>query len=216
MIEPTIKVVLVDDHQIVLDGLHFLFSTIENVEVAAALTDSREVVPWLEEHGADILVADLHMPHLSGVDLLLKTRPLFPELKVLLLTMAEDVVNIREAVRAGVHGYLLKKTNKEELGRAIHVLMSGKNYYSKGVIEELAHSPAEDLNECRPETIQSLTRREVEILKLISEENSTTEIAEKLYISIPTVETHRRNLMIKLNARNLAGLVKYAVKHGLV
>lgn len=216
MIKPTIKVILVDDHRIVLDGLHFLFSAIENVEVTAALTDSREVMPWLQEQEADVLVADLHMPHLSGVDLLLKTRPLFPDLKVLLLTMAEDVANIREAVRAGVHGYLLKKTNKDELERALMTLMAGKNYYSEGVIEELAHSPVEDLNECRPETIQSLTRREVEILTLISEENSTTEIAEKLFVSIPTVETHRRNLMIKLNAKNLAGLVKYAVKHGLV
>ncbi|NBB19243.1 response regulator [Runella sp. CRIBMP] len=211
-----IKLLLVDDHQIILDGLRFLFSSLENVEVIATLTDSRQVVLFLEAHEVDILVADLHMPHLTGIDLTLKARELFPDLKVLLLTMAEDAAHIREAIRAGVHGYVLKKTNKVDLEKAINHLMTGKRYYSQDVIDELAHARTDDHNNASPATIQHLTGREVEILKLISNENSTAEIADRLCISVPTVETHRRSLMTKLKAKNVAGLVKYAVKHGLV
>ena len=212
----SIKLILVDDHQIILDGLRFLFSSIEKVEVMATFTDSRQVVPFLQTNEVDILVADLHMPHLTGIDLTLQARQLFPELKVLLLTMAEDAGHIREAVKAGVHGYVLKKTNKSDLEKAIKHLIMGNRYYSEDVIDELAHAPTDDLNNASPATIQHLTGREVEILKLIADEYSTAEIADQLCISVPTVETHRRSLMIKLNAKNVAGLVKYAVKHGLV
>ncbi len=216
MTAQTIKLILVDDHQIILDGLRFLFSSISNVEVVATFTDSRQVMPFLEDHEIQIVVADLHMPYLTGIDLTLKVRQLFPGVKILLLTMAEDAGHIREAVKAGVHGYVLKKTNKSDLEKAIQQLMMGRRYYSDDVIEELAHAPTEDLNNTAPATIQHLTGREVEILKLISDENSTAEIADKLCISVPTVETHRRSLMMKLNAKNVVGLVKYAVRHGLV
>lgn len=216
MTAQTIKLILVDDHQIILDGLRFLFSSIEQVEVVATFTDSRQVIPFLQTHTIDIIVADLHMPHVTGIDLTLKVRQLFPELKILLLTMAEDAAHIREAVKAGVHGYVLKKTNKSDLEKAVRQLMLGKRFYSEDVIEELAHAPTDDHNNAAPSTIQHLTGREVEILKLISDENSTAEIADKLCISVPTVETHRRSLMNKLNAKNVVGLVKYAVRHGLV
>ncbi|QHW00239.1 response regulator [Spirosoma endbachense] len=211
-----VKLLLVDDHQIILDGLRFLFSSIENVEVTATFTDSRQILPYLQTHPVDILVADLHMPHLTGIDLTLQVRPLFPELKILLLTMAEDAAHIREAVRAGVHGYVLKKANKADLEKALMYVLAGQRFYSDEVINELAQAPTDNLNLMTPATIQHLTGREVEILKLISEEQSTAEIADKLCISVPTVETHRRNLMIKLNAKNVVGLVKYALKHGLV
>lgn len=209
------RVVLVDDHEIVLNGLGLLFSSIENVEVVAQLTESRKVEDCLRAIEADILITDLQMPHLNGIDLIVRLRPMFPNLKFLLLTMSDEAVLIKKAIKAGVHGYMLKRANKEELMKAIGLLKSGKRYYSQEVTEELAGHPVDDLNDRSPSTIQQLTRRELEILKLISEEYSTTEIAERLFISIPTVETHRRNLMVKLQAKNLAGLVKYAVKHGL-
>lgn len=215
MLNP-IKIILVDDHQIIVDGLRFLFSSLDNVEVAATFTDSRQVIPYLQLHEVDLLVADLHMPHLTGIDLTLQARQLFPRLKVLLLTMAEDAAHIREAIKAGVHGYLLKKTSKRELEQALQTILAGKRYYSNDVIEELASASTDDLNDLTPHTIQPLTGREVEILKLISEEQTTAEIADKLCISIPTVEFHRRSLMIKLNAKNVVGLVKYAMKHGLI
>ncbi|WP_028669038.1 response regulator [Runella zeae] len=211
-----IQIVLVDDHQIIMDGLKYLFESITNVKVVATFTDSRRVVPFLELHPeVDLIVADLHMPHLTGIDLTLQIRHLYPQVKVLLLTMAEDATHIREAVKVGVNGYILKKTSREELEKALKYLMAGKKYYSEEVIDELASSPTDDLNNARPDTIQRLTSREVEVLKLISQEKSTAEIADSLFISVPTVETHRRSLMMKLNAKNVVGLVKYAIRHGL-
>lgn len=210
-----IKIALVDDHQIVLEGLRFLFSSVENVEVVGLISDSRNVISYLNNHDVDILVTDLQMPHCSGIDLVLQTKVNFPNLKILLLTMSEDIHDIRNALKAGVHGYLLKKTDKKEIEKAISSIVSGKRYFSQEVIDELAHVESDDFNDNRVETIQILTRREIEILQLISAELSTLEIADKLFISISTVETHRRNLMSKLQAKNLAGLVKYAVKHGL-
>ena len=193
-----IKILLIDDHQVLLDSLRLLFKSIENVEVTGVLNDSRKVTQFLDNQEVDILVSDLHMPYMSGIDLTLQLRKSHPNVKILLLTMAEDALHIREALKAGVHGYILKKTGKDELEKAIEKLMSGKKYYSEAVIEELAATAEDDYNDARPETIEHLTTREIEILKLITLEKSTAEIAEMLFISISTVETHRANLMKKL------------------
>lgn len=211
-----IRILLIDDHQVLLDSLRLLFNSLENVEVVGVLNDSRKVSHFLDNQDVDILVSDLHMPYFSGIDLTLQLKKTHPNLKVLLLTMAEDAQHIREALRAGVHGYILKKTGKEELHKAILKLMDGKKYYSEAVIEELAATADEDYNDARPETIEHLTAREIEVLKLITQEQSTAEIADKLFISISTVETHRANLMKKLGVKSAIGMVKFAIKHGLV
>jgi DNA-binding NarL/FixJ family response regulator len=210
------RVVLIDDHQVILYSLSLLFKSIENVEVVGVLNDSRKLKAFLENEQVDIVVSDLHMPHLSGIDLTLMIRKDFPNLKILLLTMAEDAYHIREALRAGVNGYVLKRATKEELEKAVEKIMTGKKYYSEAVIDELASSPDDDFNNARPETIEHLTTRELEILKLITMEFSTNEIAEKLFISVATVETHRGNLMKKLCVKSAIGMAKFALKHGLV
>lgn len=211
-----VRILIVDDHQIVLDSLRMLFDTIENISVLTTFTDSRSVLNFLENHDVDIVISDLHMPHLTGIDLTLVLRERFPNLKILLLTMAEDASHIREAIKAGINGYILKKSGREELEKAIYTLMSGRKYYSEAVIDELSASTTDDLNEALPDTILHLTSREIEVIKLIANEFSTNEIAEVLCISIPTVESHRRNLMQKLNVKSVAGVVKYAMRHGLV
>ena len=193
-----------------------LFDTIENISVLMTFTDSRNVLAYLENHDVDIVISDLHMPHLSGIDLTLVLRARFPSLKILLLTMAEDAIHIREAIKAGINGYILKKSGREELEKAIYTLMTGCKYYSEAVIEELSFSATDDLNDSQPNTILHLTSREIEVIKLIANEFSTNEIAKVLCISMPTVESHRRNLMQKLNVKSVAGVVKYAMRHGLV
>ena len=211
-----VRLLIVDDHQIVLDSLRMLFDTIENISVLMTFTDSRNVLAYLENHNVDIVISDLHMPHLSGIDLTLVLRARFPSLKILLLTMAEDAIHIREAIKAGINGYILKKSGREELEKAIYTLMTGCKYYSEAVIEELSFSATDDLNDSQPNTILHLTSREIEVIKLIANEFSSNEIAKVLCISMPTVESHRRNLMQKLNVRSVAGVVKYAMRHGLV
>jgi DNA-binding NarL/FixJ family response regulator len=210
------RLLIVDDHQIILDSLRLLFSAIENVTVALTLTDSRQVLLLLEAHEIDVVVSDLHMPHLSGIDLALQLRKKYPDVKILLLTMAEDAPHIREAIKAGVNGYVLKKSGREELEKAVQTISAGRKYYSEAVIEELSANAPEDLNEAQPATILHLTGREIEIIQLIAKELSSNEIANTLCISIPTVETHRRNLMQKLGVKSVVGVVKYAMRHGLV
>ncbi len=210
------RILLVDDHQVILDSLKLLFKTIDNIEVVGILNDSRKVMEFIENEPVDILISDLHMPHLSGIDLTLLLKNIAPNVKVILLTMAEDALHIREALRAGVHGYVLKKATKDELEKAISQVSAGKKYYSEAVIDELASSPDDDLNNNKPENIEKLTSREIEILKMITMEFSTSEIADKLFISVPTVESHRSNLMKKLHVKSAIGMAKYALKHGLV
>lgn len=210
------KILLVDDHQVILDSLSLLFKSIENIEVIGTLNDSRKVQEFIENEAVDLIISDLHMPYFSGIDLCLKIKSTYPQIKVMLLTMAEDAPHIREALQAGVCGYVSKKSTKAELELAIQKIMTGKKYYSESIIEELAQSPDSTGDYQKAEHIEKLTSREIEILKLITMEYSTGQIADKLCISVPTVESHRSNLMKKLNTKSAIGMAKYALRHGLV
>lgn len=211
------KILLIDDHQIILDSLQMLFSSITNIEVVGTMSESRKVKAFLENHEVDIVITDLNMPQMSGIDLTLQIKEFYPDIKVLLLTMVEDAPHIREAIKAGVNGYVLKKAGKDELEKAILSLIAGKKYYSEAVIDELADTSNEEhLNEVQPETILHLTSREMEILKLVAQELPSNKIGELLFISMATVETHRRNLMQKLGVKTSIGLVKYAIRHGII
>lgn len=211
-----IKILLIDDHKVVLDSLKLLFRTISDVEVVGTINDSRNTITFLENHEVDLIITDFHMPYFSGVDLTLQVRSQFPEIKIILLTMAEDSPQIREAIIAGVNGYILKKSETEEIEKAIQQVIKGKKYFSPEVIEELTANYDGDLNNAIPNSIQHLTEREIEVLKLVVVEKSNIEIAEKLFISLSTVETHRRNLFQKLNVKSAIGLTRFALKHGLV
>jgi DNA-binding NarL/FixJ family response regulator len=164
----------------------------------------------------DLVICDFNMPEISGVDLALFLKGAKPKLKILMLTMIEDATQIKEAIRAGINGYVLKKSGKTELERAVRTIISGKKYFSDEVLDELAHENQKDLNEADPASIEYLTPREIEILILIAQEWNTKEIADKLFVSVATVETHRGNLMRKLKVKSAIGMTKYALKHGLI
>ncbi len=178
------------------------------------VNDSRRVVETLATTRVDVLLCDLHMPHLSGIDLTLCLRKSYPTVKVLLLTMADDAPTVREAVRAGVAGYVLKRAGRTELEKAVTTLVRGQRYFSPEVIDQLAQ--LEETETTEHDSLTALTDREVDVLRLIADENPTHRIAEKLFISVPTVETHRRHLMQKLGVKSVVGMVKFAMKHGLV
>jgi DNA-binding NarL/FixJ family response regulator len=208
------RLLLVDDHQLILDSLQTLFASIPHVEVVGTVSDSRLVSERLAMTRVDVLLCDLHMPHLSGIDLTLCLRKTHPTVKVLLLTMAEDAPTIREAVRAGVAGYALKRAGRDELEKAVTTLMQGQRYFSIEVLDQLAR--LDENTTAEHNSLTALTDREVDVLRLIADENPSHRIAEKLFISVPTVETHRRHLMQKLGVKSVVGMVKYAMKHGLV
>lgn len=214
----SIRVLITDDHQIVLDSLSLLISTIPAMEVVGTLNDSRKVLGFLDTHEIDILVTDLSMPYLSGVALTLQVRQKFPNLKILMLTVSEDADNIRQAFQAGVSGYVMKKANRTELERALTTVARGEKYFSEAVMKELLSpaSLAATSNEEIPSEPIAVTARELEIIRLIAQELSTSEIAERLFISVGTVETHRHNILRKLGVKNAIGIIKYAVKNKLV
>ena len=213
-----IKIVLADDHQMFLDGLCALLSQIAYVEIVATVNNGAQLLEKLKTIKGDLVIADLHMPVIDGLEATKMIRELYPSVKVLGLTMDNELETIQAMLEAGASGYILKNTGKAELELAILQVMKGENYLSQSISAQLAQSlfrkkmaVAEEISE-----LDMLTEREIEILKMVALENSNVEIAEKLYISPKTVETHRKNLMKKIGVRNSLGIYKFALKHKLI
>ena len=209
------RILIIDDHQIVLDSLSLLLTSFEQIEVSGKFTDGKAAIEHYKVHGADLMITDMRMPSMSGVTLCREFRKINPEAKILMLTMVEDSRQIREAIKVGVNGYVLKLVDADELLMAIRTILAGRRYFSEQVIVELAVGKDERITN-KPGTFAKLTLRELEILRLVGKEFSTNEIADKLCISVPTVETHRRNLMQKIGAKSVVGLVLFAVKYDLL
>ncbi|RMG17590.1 MAG: DNA-binding response regulator [Bacteroidetes bacterium] len=208
-----IRVMLVDDHQIILDSLSLLFELMEDIEVVAALNDSRKVKEMLNKTETDVLLTDLSMPYMDGIELSFRVKEAFPHLHILMLTVNDQGERIQDAFKAGISGYVLKKAGKKELEKAIRTVASGQMYFGQETMKALLTAKEEDAD---AERVQHLTKREIEIIRLIVQEYSSAEIAEKLYISVGTVETHRHNIFKKLNVKNAIGVVKFALKYNLV
>jgi DNA-binding NarL/FixJ family response regulator len=213
----SVQVLLVDDHQIISDSLSLLFSTMENIEVIGTLNDSRKVMGFLNKHEVDVLVTDFNMPYLNGIELTVQVREAYPAMKILMLTVKDELGAIQDAYRAGISGYVMKKANRMELETALRTVASGQKYFSESVMRELmmGSSKREESGDHTDEFVQ-LTKREMEIVRLIAQELSTSEIADQLFISPGTVETHRHNIMKKLGAKNVIGIIKYAIKYKIL
>ena len=213
MSDTPIRILLVDDHQIILDSLELLFDLMEGVKVMGTLRDSREVLPFLSQNPVDLLITDLTMPYLDGVQLSFQVRERFPDLKILMLTVNDQPDLIQDAFKAGVTGYVMKKAGREELEKAVRTTASGQLHYNQEVMKTLLMGSKKDDHE---EKLKQLTKREIEIIRLIVQEHSSSQIAEKLFISLGTVETHRHNIFKKLQVKNSIGVVKFALKYDLV
>ena len=212
----SMRLLLVDDHRIVLESLSLLLSVNSSLTVVGMVGSGRHALKFLGENEVDLLITDLRMPEMSGIELCLKARQMLPALKILVLTMVDDPVQIREAIAAGTNGYVLKNTDAAELFRAISMLSAGKKFFSEHVVFGLADMLEQDKGSEIPNEISKLTARELEVLHLIAQEYSTSEIATKLFISVPTAESHRRNLIQKLGVKGTVGLALYAVRNHIV
>lgn len=212
------RILIADDHEIFLDSLSMLIETFPDVEIVGNCKNALEVLGFLQNQTVDLLITDYKMPQMSGIELTLQLRQQYPNIKVLMLSVSEEAEMIREAFKAGVWGYMMKKSGKVELQKAIESIRNGQRYFSESVVFELMRLGLTDNippHEISQEFSQ-LTEREIEIIKLISKELSSQEIAEKLFIAPKTVETHRHNILKKLSLKNTVALIKYAYKNGLV
>jgi DNA-binding NarL/FixJ family response regulator len=209
----TIKILVVEDHRILLESLCLLLGVIDNVEVVGKASNGRAALQILENETVDLVMTDIGMPIMNGIEFIIKARTTFPNLKIMVLTVSEEGNTIKEAIRAGAMGYVFKSAEKEELEKAIKTIYAGKKYYNDEALMKLADMQASELAGEIPKV--ELTPREIEVLKLIVQEMSGTTIAEKLFISHTTVETHRKNLFAKIGVNSTVGLVKYALKFGI-
>ena len=209
------KVIVVEDHQILLESISLLISTMPNIELVGKASNGLKAMQILETEEVDIVVSDVQMPVMNGVELTWKVKQQFPHIKVLMLTVSEDAQTIKNALQAGADGFIFKSAEREELEEAIACLINNKKYYSDKAILSLAEAQNEVFISDKEALKTMLTERELQILKLISQEMSGIQIAEKLFISPTTVESHRKNLFSKIGVNTSVGLVKYALKHGI-
>lgn len=214
-----IKALLVDDHKIIRDGIKSMLKIDKEIEVVAEAENGALAINYLEEHHKeiDIVLMDINMPELNGIDAVEIIAKRFPDMKVLALTMHAEEAYIINMIKAGALGYILKESGREELVSAVKAVASGKKYYSNDVsvtmINSMMHGSTTKSN---GKHSSELTSREMEVLSFIVDGHTNVEIADKLFISNRTVDTHRRNLLQKLNLRNTAELVRHAIKNGLV
>ncbi len=212
------RILVAEDQRILLDSIAMLLSSIEGVEVVSKHTNGRQVLTALDlDSDIAIVVSDVQMPIMGGIELTLQIRQRFPHVKICLLTVADEPEAIKEAIRAGADGYVLKSAERSELETALSLITKGSKFYSEQVLMKLANDKGIEFipDADSPQKI-TITQRELDVLKLIAQEFSGTQIAERLFIAPTTVETHRKHLMQKLGVQTTIGLVKYALKFQLV
>ena len=210
-----ITVLIVDDHQITREGIRSMLEREPDMKVLGEAEDGRAATRMARELGPNIIVMDVCMPDMNGI---LATSIILaesPKIKVLALSMLADARVVQNMLRAGASGYLIKDCSFKELVRAIRMLVANRTYLSPGIMDVVVKDYVRPPAHADSPSSSPLTTRESEVLQLVAEGHSTSQIAKSLYLSIKTIETHRQNLMAKINARGIAGLTKYAIREGL-
>lgn len=208
-----IRVFLADDHEVILDSLALMISTLDGITVVGTATTGREALVKIASLDVDIVLSDMDMPELNGIELAQLLSQQQPHIKLILLTMFEDAEVIQSAIEADIWGYVLKKARKNELENAIHTVAAGEKYFMAVDQPVVVDAYSEQL--IQP-LINVLSNREKEIIRLIVNEVPGAEIADQLFISPKTVETHRRNIFRKLDIHSVVALTRFAVKHKLI
>jgi DNA-binding NarL/FixJ family response regulator len=213
----TIRVLLADDHNLIRAGLRLVVAQQADFLVAGEAEDGRQAVAMTEQLKPDVVVMDIGMPQLNGIEACLQIRQAHPEIEVVMLSMHSDEAYVLRALKAGARAYLLKDSAEADLARAIRAAAEGKSFFSPEVgkvlltdyVRKLERTGAED-------SYELLSPREREILQLVAEGKSSKDIANMLHLSVYTVETHRAKIMQKLNVKSIPELILYAVRKGLI
>lgn len=209
------KILTVDDHQLVLDGLRLIIGSQKELRLIGEAHNGQEAFDFISEHEVDIILMDLNMPILNGIEASKKILSVKPDSKILILSMLSDTKLVQKLVKEGIKGYMLKNSGQDEILQAINKIKNGGTYFDPHIVELMMNGQTN--TKPNKEGIHpSLSRREKEILQLIISELTSSEIAAKLFIGVGTVESHRRNMISKLGVRNTAGLVSAAYEYGLL
>lgn len=209
------KIIIVDDHTIFLDGIGALLKNMTTVEICKTYDNPLLLLENLKEDAPDLVITDISMPIMNGMELMKEIRRLTPHVKVMVLSMHSEAAMVKTILKEQPDGYLLKNTDQKELFHAITMIKEGNKYYSPAIqtvlIDDIQGTAAQ-----KPSIVPVLSPREKEVLVLIAKEFTTQEIAAELFLSANTVETYRQNLLRKLDAKNSAGIVAKAYQFGLI
>lgn len=208
-----IKIVIADDHEVMIDGIMALLTNEPTVQVVGRALDGQQLLQLVKHKPLDLVIMDIDMPHMNGAEATIELKQSHPALKILVLTMYHTPEFITELVKAGADGYILKSCSKRILVEAIQQVAKGEKYFPIEIKEKLFDGLVG--RQGHTSTLPEVTEREKEIIRLICNEMTSHEIAEMLFLSFHTVEKHRKNIIAKLQVKNTAGLVKYAMRHGL-
>lgn len=200
-----------DDHAIIIDGLVALLEQHPEINVKSTTSSGKFALAYLAQEPYDLLITDLSMPDMNGVELIQKAKSIVPHLKVIVLSMHDEPQIVKEVMSTGIDGYILKKYARQELFQAIDAISENRQYWSADVTRALVSANSVYLS-----SSNELTDREKDVLTLLCSEMTSKQIAEHLYISERTVETHRKNLLRKTNSTNTIGLLKYAIANQLI
>ncbi len=216
-----IKIFVADDHQLFIEGIKALTRDSQEVKLIGEAENGDDLLTQLKTTLPDVILMDINMPKINGIEATKKIRQLYPEIKILALTMFDDTLYVTEMIKAGASGYLLKNAGKTELITAITTVYKGERYVSSEVSLKMIEKMNSGIqnsadNKIAPVRKSEVTKKELEILKLIATELTNAEIAIKLNNSPMTIITHRKNLLRKLGVKNTAGLIKYAMENGML
>lgn len=209
------RVLLADDHKILRQGLRTLLEQENDIQVVGEAENGRSSVKLAGELAPDVVIMDVAMPDLNGIDATRRITEAEPNARVLALSMHSDGRYVRGMLQAGARGYILKDCAAEELTRAIRTVMANQVYVSPGVTGTIVNDYVRQLSSSDAGEPATLSRREREVLQLLAEGGSTAQIADRLHLSVKTVETHRKRIMDKLDLRSIAELTKYAIREGI-
>lgn len=211
-----IKIILVDDHQMFRDGVKSVLSDEENIEIIGEVGHGNDLYKLLKSLHPDLVITDISMPDISGIEIAKYVTENYPNIKILMLSMHTNAEFITKSLSVGANGYLPKDTSMNELLEAINSIHRGENYFNKEISDNILKSIIEKSKaENHSEKKKYLTKREKEIVSFVVDGFTNKEIAEKLFISIRTVDSHKNNIMQKLNLKSSVELVKYAIKNNL-
>lgn len=210
-----IKLLLVDDHPVVRKGIRSCLESLDHIEIVGEAADGQEALNKVKEFFPDIVLMDIDMPKMSGLDATKAIRTDFPETKVLILSIHTNKHYVLQIIQSGAQGYVLKDTQPADLARAIEAIDSGQPFFSPDISQIVLNQYLSEAGEDENSASTALTNRERQVLAMIAEGQSNKEMANKLGVGVRTVETHRERVMNKLDIHSVAGLTKYAIANGI-